>query len=180
MSQSIKQKWQAVEKTLSKIEDVLIIFVLFATVLLASSQIILRNAFSSGLSWADPALKMLVLYITLIGSIIATRENKHLSIDVLSKFLPDNINHLVQKITNFFSATICSLLAYYSLQLLKLSKEFQDIAFADIPVWVLQIILPVGFLLMAIRFVINNFNPNIAPDANLAQIRNVYSEEITK
>ena len=56
-------------------------------------------------------------------------------------------------------------MSYYSLQLLLISKKFEDVAFNGIPLWVLQIILPVGFLLMAIRFFINNFNENISPDS---------------
>ena len=159
------QKLQQSEVVLSKIENALIIVILFATMFIAVTQIVLRNGFSSGLSWADPALKMLVLYITIIGSIIATRENKHLSIDVLSKFLPVHLNHFVQKCTNTFAAIICILMSYYSLELLLLAKEFQDVAFNGIPLWIMQLILPIGFLLMAIRFVINNFNKNISPDS---------------
>ena len=162
------QKFQQSVAILSKIENALIIIILFATMFIAVTQIVLRNGFSSGLSWADPALKMLVLYITIVGSIIATRENKHLSIDVLSKFLPVHLNLLVQKFTNIFAAFICLLMSYYSLKLLLLSKEFEDIAFNGIPLWILQIILPLGFLLMAIRFVINNFNNKLSPDSEFA------------
>ena len=159
------QKLQRSDAILSTIENAFIIIILFATMFISVTQIVLRNGFSSGLSWADPALKMLVLYITIVGSIIATRENKHLSIDVLSKFLPEHLNHLVQKSTNIFAAFICLLMSYYSLKLLQISKQFEDVAFNGIPLWVLQIILPVGFLLMAMRFIINNFNKNISPDS---------------
>lgn len=159
------QKLQRSDAILSTIENAFIIIILFATMFISVTQIVLRNGFSSGLSWADPALKMLVLYITIVGSIIATRENKHLSIDVLSKFLPEHLNHLVQKATNTFAAIICLLMSYYSLQLLQISKKFEDVAFNGIPLWVLQIILPVGFLLMAIRFITNNFNKSISPDS---------------
>lgn len=162
------QKLQQSEAFLSKIENALIVIILFATMFIAVTQIVLRNGFSSGLSWADPALKMLVLYITIVGSIIATRENKHLSIDVLSKFLPTHINLVVQKFTNIFAAVICLLMSYFSLRLLLLSKEFEDVAFNGIPLWVLQIILPLGFLLMAIRFLLNNFNKSLLPDSMFA------------
>jgi len=172
---SLIAKLNRSEAILTKIENALIILILFATMLIAVSQIVLRNGFSSGLSWADPALKMLVLYITIIGSIIATRENKHLSIDVLSKFLPLRLNLLMQKCTNLFAALICSLMAYYSYRLLLLSKEFDDIAFNGIPVWILQIILPLGFFLMAVRFVHNNFKSVASSDAEYepsADLRN--------
>ena len=162
---ALLQKLKHSDVILCKIENTLIALILFSTMFIAVTQIVLRNGFSSGLSWADPALKMLVLYITIVGSIIATRENKHLSIDVLSKFLPEHLNHLVQKATNIFSAIICLLMSFYSLKLLQISKEFEDVAFNGIPLWILQLILPIGFLLMAIRFIVNNFNENVSPDS---------------
>ena len=174
------QKLQQSEAVLSKIENALIIIILFATMFIAVTQIVLRNGFSSGLSWADPALKMLVLYITIVGSIIATRENKHLSIDVLSKFLPVHLNLIVQKLTNIFASVICLLMSFFSLQLLLLSKKFEDVAFNGIPLWVLQIILPLGFLIMAIRFLINNFNSSHLPNSEFAITNIQDSDEAAK
>jgi len=154
------------ERILANLEDGLLIVLLLATMLIACAQILLRNVFSSSISWADPALKMLVLWLTLLGSMAAARENKHLSIDVLSKFLPENINHFVQKITHTFATIICLFMAYYSFRLVQLSYEFGDRAFSDLPLWVLQIIMPVGFFLMALRFFINIFSQKIAADAD--------------
>lgn len=154
------------KRVLAFIEDAGLVLLLFATMLIACAQILLRNAFSSGLSWADPALKMLVLYLTIFGSLVAARENKHLSIDVLSKFLPKHINRKVQRVTLVFSAIICILMAYYSIELVKLSHEFGDVAFNDIPMWLLQLIMPVGFLLMALHFVLNIFSEDISVDSD--------------
>ena len=71
-----------------------------------------------------------------------------------------------QRFTHAVSAFICFLMAYYSVPLVKLSIEFNDRAFADLPLWVLQMILPVGFGLMALRFVFNIFTDDISPDAD--------------
>ena len=153
------------ERILAVVEDSLLVVLLFSTMLIAVAQIILRNGFSSGLSWADPALKMMVLYLTIVGSIVATRENKHLSIDVLSKFLPEKLNFMVQRFTNAFAALICFYMAYYSVDLVQLSLEFNDRTFSNIPVWILQLIMPVGFGLMALRFVFNIFSNEISADS---------------
>ena len=153
------------ERVLANIEDAALVVLLLSTVLIACAQIILRNGFSSGISWADPALKMLVLYLTVFGSLVAARENKHLSIDVLSKFLPEKLNLSVQKFTNTCAAIVCFLMAFYSVKLVQLSLEFGDIAFNDIPMWILQLIMPIGFFLMGLRFVFNIFSREISPDA---------------
>lgn len=151
---------------MANLEDALLVILLFATMLIACAQIILRNGFSSGLSWADPALKMLVLYLTIVGSVVATRENKHLSIDVLSKFLPDKLNRIVQKFTHGFAALICFFMAFYSIELLRISLEFNDRTFSNIPVWILQLIMPLGFGLMSLRFVYNILADEHAADSD--------------
>ncbi|NNC98346.1 MAG: TRAP transporter small permease [Gammaproteobacteria bacterium] len=153
------------ERYLSLLEDIILVGLLFATVLIACAQIILRNGFSTGLSWADPALKMLVLYLTIFGSLVATRENKHLSIDVLSKLLPERINIQIQRFTNAFAAIICLLLAFYSIELVQISIQFDVRTFSDIPVWILQMIMPLGFALMGLRFVYNVFLYTGSPDS---------------
>ena len=55
-------------------EDSLMVILLSATILLAASQIVLRNLFDSGLIWADPTLRIMVLWLSLLGAIAATRR----------------------------------------------------------------------------------------------------------
>ena len=64
---------------------------------MAVLQIFMRNLFDSGILWGDSLVKVLVLWIGLMGAMIASRNSHHISIDILSKFLPEQI----KKITNF-------------------------------------------------------------------------------
>ena len=57
--------------------------------LLAVAQIVLREAFSTGFVWADELLKLLVLWLAMVGSVAASRDNRHIRIDALSHILPD-------------------------------------------------------------------------------------------
>ena len=54
---------------------------------LAFLQIFLRNVFTTGLAWGDLVLRNLVLWIGFIGATLATREGKHINIDILSRSL---------------------------------------------------------------------------------------------
>ena len=54
---------------------------------LALYQIVLRNAFGGGIYWADPLLRVMVLWMALVGAMVATREGGHISIDVLNHYL---------------------------------------------------------------------------------------------
>lgn len=125
---------------------------LLLLVCLAFLQILLRNLFDTGIGWADPFLRMLVLWVTFFGAMIATREKHHISVDLLSRYLKKQYLPFVNLITGCFSAMICWLVAWYALELVKF--EYQDgyPAFGVVPVWCTQIIIPLGFGVMALRF----------------------------
>lgn len=134
------------------LEDGLLIVSLALMVALAFLQIILRNIFETGIGWADPFLRMLVLWVTLLGAMIATREKHHISIDLVRRYLKNSFHPYVDVLTSGFSALICWLVAWYALELVLIEYEDGIIAFGSVPVWFAQSIIPVGFCIMAIRF----------------------------
>ena len=58
------------------VEDVLIFVLLSALILLASTQIVLRNVFSLGYPWVDGLIRLLVLWLALLGAIAASRARR--------------------------------------------------------------------------------------------------------
>jgi TRAP-type C4-dicarboxylate transport system permease small subunit len=54
-------------------------------------------------------------------------------------------------IIDLFTAFICALFAWHSARFVMSSYEFGDMLMRTTPAWTLQIILPVGFALMAFR-----------------------------
>ena len=141
-------------------ETFLLMFFLLTAILLASSQIILRNFFDSGIFWADSALRILVLWIGMTGAMFASRNKKHIRIDVLSHYLPIKIQNNIWRVTELITAMVCSIVAYYSIEFIKF--EYQDglIAFANVPVWLCETIIPVAFIVMALRYLCYSFMPS--------------------
>lgn len=137
------------------LEDGLLILTLAAMVLLALSQIILRNVFDTGIEWSEPLLRILVLWLGLLGAIAATKKNHHISIDVITRMLPQNGKLVTSIINNLFSAIICAVICYYSFRFVQMEYEDGIIAFANIPAWLCESIIPVGFGLMTLRFLVN-------------------------
>ena len=67
------------------VENAALVAVLAAMILLAGAQIVLRNFFDSGFPWADEALRLMVLWVAMLGAVAAGRENRHIAIDALSR-----------------------------------------------------------------------------------------------
>jgi len=134
------------------IEDSILALILFGMIVLATSQIFLRNLFDSGIIWADPLLRVMVLWIGLLGALAATRENKHITIDLLTRFLSDSMRDVAKAFTNLFSSFIAAILAYHSLRFVIMEYDAQSKAFSNISAWILELILPIAFGFIALRF----------------------------
>lgn len=137
---------------LRRTEESFIFLLLAAMVTLAGTQIILRNLWESGIAWGDPVLRVLVLWVGMLGAMIASRSNQHIRIDVLSHYLSPTWQRYSNVLTNLFSAVISSLLAWHSGRFVIF--EWQDGAelFPGVPVWIAEAILPLGFTVIAMRF----------------------------
>jgi len=97
-------------------------------------------------------LRHLVLWVGFIGASLATREEKHINIDVFSRLTRGNVKLYTQALVYFFSMYISWLLADASWNFVLEEKEYKTILFNDIAAWYFQIIIPIGFAMMSLRF----------------------------
>ncbi len=135
-------------------ENGLLLTTLVMMLLVAIVQIVSRNVFNSGFIWADEFLRLTVLWVALLGSIAASRDHRHLRIDVLSRFLSPRILRWTNFLVDLFTAAVCAVLAYYSFEFVVETRAYKDLAFGTQPLWWFQSILPLGFGLMAWRYLL--------------------------
>jgi TRAP-type C4-dicarboxylate transport system permease small subunit len=142
-------------RILQLVENGLMALLLTAMILLAVGQILLRNLFDSGLLWADPTLRLLVLWLTLLGAIAATRDDRHIRIDLLSRFFNNRAKAWLEVLTDLFSAAVCGLIAWHSARFVLLEWQEQSQLFGLLPAWLGELIIPFGFGIMSLRFLLN-------------------------
>jgi C4-dicarboxylate transporter DctQ subunit len=150
-------RWERVDEGIERVEQTLIVTFLGFMILIAFLQIVLRNFFSTGLDWGDQLLRNLVLWIGFIGATLATKEGKHINIDVVSRWLPFLGKNVVTFIIHLFSFFICCLLTYATLKFIKNEVQMENMTFLNIPAWVPEMILPITFSLMTFRFGLRSF-----------------------
>jgi TRAP-type C4-dicarboxylate transport system permease small subunit len=134
------------------LEKWLFVILLGSLVTFAVLQIILRNFFSTGLVWGDDLLRHGVLWISILGASRATLEKKHIRIDLLPRIMPSRISFISDFMCCFISFLVCLVLFWASWNFVQGERLAGDIAFASIPFWCLELIFPMGFALMALRF----------------------------
>ena len=142
-------------RTAASVEDGILVLLLAAMIALAGTQILLRNLLETGLEWGDPLLRVTVLWLGLLGAMAATRDDNHISIDIVSRFLPPRAKTAGRLFTDLFTATVCGLLAYHSARFVLFEKEAGSIAFGFVPAWVCELIMPFGFGIIALRFCVS-------------------------
>jgi TRAP-type C4-dicarboxylate transport system permease small subunit len=136
------------------LENTLLAVVLFAMIGLAAAQVLLRGTLGSSLAWADEALRLLVLWSAMLGAVAASRDNVHLRIDLLSRFLPGAWRRATAVLVDLFAAGVSGLLAWYSWRFVAQSREFEDQVLGNWPAWPFQLVLPVAFALIAYRYLL--------------------------
>ena len=163
-------KTQCTLHWLHKFEDLLLAAVLSVMLLLAITDIAMRLITGGSLIWIPPVLQILVLWLGLLGALLASRSQEHIAIDVISRFVGPLGKKICGVSGSLFAALVCAVVAYFSIEFIQQSIEYDDIAFAQVPAWPLQIIIPFTFSLMAVRFcihtigflLIKNYQPNPA------------------
>ncbi len=139
---------------LARLEETLLCLLLTAMILLACLQILLRTVFASGFVWADPLLRYLVLWAGLFGAAVATREGKHIAIDVASYLLPTRFQPWLHLVLDLFAAVVCGVLAYAAVVFVINEASFGGRTLLTIPAWAFNLAFPLAFALISCRFLV--------------------------
>lgn len=141
--------------TLLKVEDAILIGMLLLAIVLAVVQIFLRNFFDSGIVWGDVLLRIIVLWIGMFGAMYASRNNEHINIELGIKHLSKKAKPYVQTVVFVFTATVCAIVAWHSVGFIISEYHEGSMAFAKVPVWVTEAIIPIAFFIIALRYIIS-------------------------
>lgn len=136
------------------VEDSLLVLILAAMVGLAATQIVLRNLFDGAILWADPMLRVGVLWVGMIGAMVATRSDKQITVDAVSRFLPIRWKARVRIVTDLFTAGVSAVVAWSALRLVLDDRAAGATAVAFVPIWACEAILPVAFGVIAFRYLL--------------------------
>lgn len=125
-------------------------------ILLSSGQIMLRNFLDIGIIWIDPLLRVLVLWTALIGATVASRENKHIRIDLISRLFSKRVHLGIQAFIGLFTFTVCAIIAWHGSRWVLFDYQDKLTGFSGVPSWALEIIIPIAFGLIAIRYLMHS------------------------
>lgn len=139
---------------LHRLEDGLLAGLLLVLLGLAVAQIGLRWVADTGWMQGEVVQRTLVLWIALLGALGAARERRHLSLDLLPRLLPPLGRRIVWGLAQLIAAAVCAAMGWYGWSLIELEREAPGLLFAGVPTWVGMLIIPFGFAVLSLRFLI--------------------------
>ncbi len=137
---------------LNRLEEIVLGSLLIGMVLLGLLQILFRNILSISLFWVDPLMRHIVLWIALLGASVATREDRHITIDLLSGRLSSRSRSWVRLWIHLFAAGICFLLVMPAVDFVRDEYPMGRILALGIPIWVSEVVMPVMMAVLGLRF----------------------------
>ncbi len=149
--------WSKLRVILHHLENALLVVLFIVVIGAANTQIVLRNLFESSISWIDPFLRITILWLALMGAMVATRKRVHIAIDLFLRYLPYRWRIGIERLIHLVSALVCTIVAYFSARLVWMEFSDGTVAFASVPLWLCESILPIAFSVMALRFLLQAF-----------------------
>jgi TRAP-type C4-dicarboxylate transport system permease small subunit len=104
-------------------------------------------------------MRHVVLWLGCLGGAYATSKMRHISLDVLTRFLPKKARVVRDRVVYLATAVVSFMLGFAALRLVLEEKSYGEKEFLNIDTWVLQAILPAAFLLIAYRCLVNSLRP---------------------
>ncbi len=135
--------WQA--------ENLLVALTLAVLMLLPLIEIVGRKFFHAGLEGGAALQQHLVLIIGLLGGMFAARDRRLLALSTLTNFLKGRWRMFARVFSSAFAAGITVFLCLAALQLVQSEKEGGKFLAYGIPLWTVQLIMPLGFGVIALR-----------------------------
>jgi len=150
--QQLIRFFSAVDKAFTWIIECSLIAMLLIMVIFVILQVILRNFFNSGIPWADVATRHIVLWISFLGAMLATRIRHHISIDALMRIIPKHARNGVRIALDALACTVSCMLALAAYDFVISEMDMGGELFIGIPTWSTLVIIPFGFAMIAIEY----------------------------
>ncbi|MFR6281512.1 MAG: TRAP transporter small permease [Lacrimispora saccharolytica] len=139
-----------------KLEEVFLVILMTAATLIVTAQIVTRYVFKIPLPWSEEVARYLFIWLVWVGASYATKERKHICIDVVTSRLPKAGKKVCAAVSAVVWILFLIFMAGISLKLTASVYSGSQIAVGSkIPMWVPYAAIPTGMILMLFRLLQN-------------------------
>ncbi len=137
---------------LGKLETLLASLVLRLIAVFPALEVLARKLLKTGIPSSADFVRHLILWITFLGGTITSRENRHLTLSAGIDLIKGRANRTIRTATALIAVSISTAMTWSSLSLVLIGFDpTKRVGF--IPIQLVLLIMPVGFLIIAFRFI---------------------------
>jgi TRAP-type C4-dicarboxylate transport system permease small subunit len=140
---------QQLNKFFIRVEKGSLVVLVLSMIALSLMQIVLRNFFDHGLLWAETLVRILVLWTALVGAALATTHTQHIAMQYFQTFLQGRKKIMLERVVQTITFVICCVALYHTTNFVYLEYIDGGVAFAQMPSWICESIIPIAFFLIA-------------------------------
>ncbi len=152
----MRKTLDSLERAGKHAENTALVVLLAAMVGVSVFQIINRQLLNGAftIAWADEFVKFVVLWLAMVGSIAACRDNKHIRIDLITHILSGRIISWIKIVVDLFAAAVCAMIAWQAWRLVREEMSWGDTVLGNVPMWIAHAIVPIAFVLISYQFLV--------------------------
>jgi len=141
-----------ISRALHGVEDGLLFLALSGAIALPLIDAVARPFGSFHVPGGAEYLQQLTLWLAFVGGLVTTRERKHLTLSTAEFLGHGSFSRLARVITSALAAAPAAVLAYASWQVVEANRLDAKELPGGLPVWVVELVMPVAMGLIAVRF----------------------------
>ncbi len=137
------------------IEECLLIVTYTAMLVIATAQVFFRYVVNYSISWSQDLLTYMLIWSVFIGISLAVKKRKHIKVELAFVLLPEKSQFHLKVVSNMAFMLFCGIFSYFSIiKVYKLIFVLPQISESTgISMWMIQVAVPVGFLLSIYRLI---------------------------
>lgn len=135
-----------IDRFLAALEKTLVVVLFSALVLSLAVNIVSRNLFDASYARVLELAPAMVLWLAMLGSTLALRENRHIRLEILLRFCPPSVRRVARIATGGFGMAVMGVLCWAAVDFVQ-----NEVAIFGPWGW-LSVIFPIFFAIALFRF----------------------------
>ena len=136
-------------------ENFIVTIALFILILLPSAEVFVRLIFKTGVPSSGALISHAVIWVTFLAGMLTSRSKEHLSLTIIHGEIKDPWKTIIDSVNAFLGTSITMAFSLSSLSMILIAFDPED-KIGLIPIRLATIIMPIGYAVMAWRFIFWN------------------------
>lgn len=153
---SFHQIVKSFDSVLSFIEEWLLFFLLAVMLAVVFFGVLNRSLIQASIPWSEELARYLMIWGVFVGASLGVKRSVHISVDALVLLMPEKVKHLFSLLAYVVGFVFCAWFFYVGCEFIGQMMNMKPLSPAlRVPMYYAYAAVPVGFGLMALRYLMS-------------------------